>query len=425
VLDSTAQNAPGRGDSTPAIQAFVLGVVRVLIRGQALGDEAWHRKKARQLFKLMLTHPNRRTGKEEVIELLWPESDPETGSTNLRFAIHAMRRAFDTVEAQAGAAAVFVDRDSVWLRPDADLWVDADEFELTLAQVQRAADPMPLLQRADALYAGDYLPEDMYENWAQERREDLKRSWISLQFRLAQEWETGGDTDAAARSLQRLLQADPCNERAARELMRLLTRHGRGSDAVRVYQRLVRALHDDLDVEPPEITTVLFETARPQAQRMASIAAGSRPPINDAPDSDYGTRTSRTGAPSSTHRLHNLPAQPGLLVGRGQEIAAAKVRILTAGVRLLTFVGPGGCGKTRLALQVAGELLPHFDAGVWLVDLSVVRDPERILASWTSVSTRRTGRVLGGNVAGWCFRGDGQPEIDYLVARSFGGAPSS
>ena len=185
----------------------------------ALGDEAWHRKKARQLFKLLLSRLNRRSPRDEVIELLWPESDPETGSTNLRSAMHAMRRALGALDALSGGALVVADRDSVWLRPDADVWVDADEFELTLEQARHAPDPMSLLRHADVLYAGDYLPEDLYEDWATERRDNLKRAWSSLQFQLAQLLESGGDADAAARSLQRLLQADPCDERAARELM--------------------------------------------------------------------------------------------------------------------------------------------------------------------------------------------------------------
>ena len=359
MLDTKRQNALALGDSPHAFQVYVLGGFRVLIRGDALGDEAWHRKKARQLFKVLLSRPNRRTGKEEVIELLWPDSDPETGSTNLRSAIHAMRHSLGTLEAQSGIAVVFADRHSVWLRSDADLWLDADEFEQTLEQARHAPDPMPLLRQADALYAGDYLPEDLYEDWAAERRDNLKRAWTSLQFQLAQHWEGCGDGDAAASSLQRLLQADPCDERAARELMRLLTQHGRRSEAVRVYQRLVRALHEDLDVDPSEITTVLFETEVPQVDR--------------------DRRTSGTGGASAAYRLHNLQAQPSVLVGRSQDIAAAKARILRPDVRLITFLGPAGCGKTRLAVQVASELLLEFEDGVWFVDVSPVRDPNRIL----------------------------------------------
>jgi predicted ATPase/DNA-binding SARP family transcriptional activator len=353
----------------------VLGGFRVLVHGQALGDEAWHRKKARQLFKYLLSRPSRRAYKDEVIELLWPESDPETGSTNLRSAIHATRRALSTVAQEPGIPALFADRDFVWLRPDAELWLDADEFEHTLEQAAHAADPLPLLQHADALYAGDYLPEDLYEDWAAERRGDLKRAWTSLQFRLAELFEAAGDADAAARALQRLLRADPCDERAARQLMHSLTKHGRRSEAVRIYQQLVRALHEDLDVEPSELTTVLFESEVPSTP-VTALRPGGGPQrqVDDVP-----ARANTNGVTQETYRRHNLPPQPGVLVGRDDDVAAAKAHILQSGVRLLTFVGPAGCGKTRLALNVASELLPEFKYGVWFVDLAPVRDPDRIV----------------------------------------------
>ncbi|HLZ27174.1 MAG TPA: tetratricopeptide repeat protein [Chloroflexota bacterium] len=375
VLDASAPGALAGGDSPHAIQVYALGSFRVFVHGDALGDDAWHRKKARQLFKLLLSRLNRRAAKDEVIELLWPESDPETGSTNLRSAIHAMRRALGALAAQSGGALVVADRDSVWLRSDADVWLDADEFEQTLEQARHAPDPMALLRHADVLYAGDYLPEDLYEDWAAERRDNLKRAWSSLQFQLAQQWESRGDADAAARAFQRLLRADPCDERAARELMGLLTRHGRRSEAIRVYQRLVRALREDLDVDPSQITTVLFETEVPRAHDPAPAGAAPR----EHPEQTRTTPRSPAGVSGGPSRLHNLLAQPGVLVGRGQESAAAQAQLLRSDVRLLTFLGPAGCGKTRLAMHVANELLFEFADGVWFVDLSVVRDADRIV----------------------------------------------
>src|SRR5438309_7140840 len=99
----------------PAVQVFVLGGFRVVVRGQVLPEQAWRRKTARQLFKILLTRPNRRMTRDEVMELLWPESDPEAASSNLRSTIHAMRRALEPGEEPAGLSTLFSDRDSVWL----------------------------------------------------------------------------------------------------------------------------------------------------------------------------------------------------------------------------------------------------------------------------------------------------------------------
>ncbi|MBV9328967.1 MAG: tetratricopeptide repeat protein [Chloroflexi bacterium] len=341
------------------IHVYLLGGFRVVVRGQTLGDEVWHRRKARQLFKILLTHRNRWATKEELVELLWPESDPDSASTNLRSVMHALRRALDVPQANGSAATLLADRDSVWLRSDAQMWVDADEFERVLEQADAAVDPAPLLRRADELYAGEYLPEDVYEDWSVERRERLKEAWTTLRFQLARYWDERGDPDAAATSLRELLRADPCDEQAARELMRLLTRHGRRSEAVRVYQALVRALRDDLDVEPSEITTVLFESELPHAP--------VKLPVDGA------------GAAHAARQPHHLPPQPGALIGRAAELNAATSQIVRDDVRLLTLVGAGGCGKTRLALEVGTSVRDEFARGVWFVDLSAARSPDQIV----------------------------------------------
>src|SRR5438046_2244111 len=119
----------------------MLGGFRVVVRGHTLDDHAWRRRAARQLFKCLLSRPNRRMTRDEVIELLWPESDSDAASTNVRSTLHAMRRVLEPSDEAIGI--VFTDRDSIWLRPDVELWSDADEFERTLDQAARSPDPLP------------------------------------------------------------------------------------------------------------------------------------------------------------------------------------------------------------------------------------------------------------------------------------------
>ncbi|HEX6608320.1 MAG TPA: AAA family ATPase, partial [Chloroflexia bacterium] len=84
-------------------------------------------------------------------------------------------------------------------------------------------------------------------------------------------------------------------------------------------------------------------------------------------------------------RPNNLPAQPNVFIGREAQIAAVIALLRRPDVRLLTLIGPGGTGKTRLALQVAAELLDEFADGVWFVDLAPLTDPALVAGSIAGV----------------------------------------
>lgn len=277
TVSERATSAGARPSSPPgaALEVFMLGGFRVARRGDVLADEVWRRRKARQLFKLLLTRRGRRLAKDEACELLWPESDPEAAAVNLRTTVYAIRRALAPPGVGETSELLVIDRDSVALLPQARVWTDADALEQALAQAREATDPLPLLREADALYAGDYLPDDLYEDWATERRESLKRSWSELQFWLAQLGEQQGDIEAAISALQRLLTVEPCDERAAAELMGLLGRRGRRAEALRVYQNLAQSLRNELQVEPSEALVELHRKLA--AGEVAAAAPGPHP----------------------------------------------------------------------------------------------------------------------------------------------------
>src|SRR5207302_3974306 len=137
----------------------------------------------------------------------WPDSDPEAASTNFRTTLHAIRQALE-----GAGHLVTADRDTICLRSGPDIWVDSEAFEELIARARTADDPIPRLEQASALYRGDYLPDDVYEDWATERRDALRRAWTDLEFRLAQHYEQYGAPEAALAELRRLLQTDTSNE---------------------------------------------------------------------------------------------------------------------------------------------------------------------------------------------------------------------
>jgi DNA-binding SARP family transcriptional activator len=316
----------------PLVQVFTLGGFRVLVGGRVVEDRAWRRKTARQLFKVLLSRPGRRMTRDEVVELFWPDSDAVAASSNLRSTIYAMRRALDSHGQPAGRGVVFGDHDSVWLRPDMELWTDADAFEQLVVQAWRAADPVPVLERASRYYAGDYLPDDLYESWAAERRDALKRTWTELQFGLARTAEHRLDVSEAVERLENLLRDDPCDERAAQELMKLLARHGRRTEALRVYQRLTQSLREELDVQPSH------ESGEVHRQ----ISAG------DAAVSPRKATSFRCSYPFPT---------PTELIARECELAvlAELVSSGRSSGKLALVAAPAGTGKSALLGQVVRQ----------------------------------------------------------------------
>jgi DNA-binding SARP family transcriptional activator len=311
---------------SPLVRVYTLGGFRVVVADRIVEDHAWRRRAARQLFKVLLTRPGRRMTRDEVIELFWPDSDTDAAASNLRSTVYAMRRALEPSGAEPAPEVVFGDHASLWLGADATLWTDCAHFEQLVVDAWRSPDPLPLLEQASRLYAGDYLPDDLYEDWASERREALKRTWTELQFGLAQALEARADVNAALQPLERLLRADRCDERAAREQMKMLARHGRRPEALRVYERLAQSLHEELDVEP---SPQMLELQR-------QIIAGE--PVD------------ASAIPASAFRCTYPFPVPTELIDRQRELAALEQVVVaghTAG-RVAVIAAPAGTGKSAV-----------------------------------------------------------------------------
>ena len=227
-----------------------------------------------------------------------------------------------------------------------NLSVDVEQFEAAASLAKNSQD-LAVYQAALALYPGDLLPEDLYEEWTIQRREALRQVCLNLLLDLARLHEARQDYPAAIETLLRLLAMDKSHEEAHAGLMRLYALSGQRQQALRQYLALRDALHAELDAEPGQRTTQLYE----------DIQAGRISPA----------------APAATAHRHNLPAELTSFIGREKQIE--EVSQLVRDHRLVTLTGSGGTGKTRLALKAAEGLLEHFPDGVFLVELAPLSDP--------------------------------------------------
>ena len=372
------------GRPQAALRIELLGGFRVAAGEVTVNEAAWRLRKARGLIKLLALTPEHSLHREQVIETLWPESDPAAAANNLRQALFVARRALDSC-GEDGAARMGLAQDVLSLATER-LEIDVEEFEEAAAEAERA--PSIANHRAAIdLYGGELLPEDRFDEWATARRRALRERHLILLVDLALLLEEAGDRAAAAASLQQALVHEPLHERAHRELMRIYALTGRRQRALAQFHLLRESLRREFEDEPDDETRRLY-------QQILTRRLGSEEARDPTPTARRADRAPR--------RPGNLPLQLTSFVGRERELA--EVVGLARRQRLLTLTGPGGSGKTRLSLEAAAALSRDTPDGVWLVELAGISDGSLVpLAVGTvlgvgSRSTRRPEEAVAAHV---------------------------
>jgi predicted ATPase/DNA-binding SARP family transcriptional activator len=327
-----------------------------IARGERLvPDDGWRLRKARTLVKLLALAPDRRLHADQAVELLWPDHAPAAGRNNLHQAIFAARRALDSVGADGRASLDLAD-DLIVFSPDAAVEIDVVAFEEAAAAARESRDAGAYRAALDA-YGGELLPEDRYEEWTGPRREALRELRRELGIVLA-DLLAAADPAAAIGLLRDVLVDDPLCEPAHRALMRLYAEAGRRQEALAQYQELKRGLRREFEDEPDDETQLLYREL---------LTRGGEGVGADAGDGDGR-------APAEA--LLALPTQLTSFIGRERELTEAAA--LLRGSKLLTLTGAGGCGKTRLALELAAQRYEDFADGAWAVELASVGEADLI-----------------------------------------------
>ncbi len=390
------------------LRIHLLGGVAVAVGSYPVPESAWRLRKAKNLLKLLALTPRHRLHRERVMDVLWPELDPEAAKRNLHRMLFTLRRVLQP-DLPPGAASEYIAlRDDVLvLCPAGNLWVDVDAFT-TAAAVARRARNLAAYDQALALYAGDLLPDDRYEDWAVPRREEMCALYIALLLEATELHLRSGDQLEAIQRLQRLVATQPLAEEAHVALMHLYAAAGRRYDALRQYQQLQEILRRELDTEPG-----------PAAQRLYAQIQAGRAPVHahtfafGAPSEAEGRlapSTATSGVRLVPHAVsHAAPHSPPVgaavsasltgFVGRSRELE--EVSALLASSRLLTLTGAGGCGKSRLAMEAASRTWASFCDGVVAVELAALTDPQlvsQVVASAVGVQEEQ-GRPLSQTLA--------------------------
>src|SRR5580765_4418237 len=180
--------------STPTtLEIYLLGPFRILVDGQAIDERQFTRRKPKQLIKLLALHPHHQLHRDQAMEFLWPDSDPESAANNLHKAIHMARHALElSLKSVAESHFILTQGQQILLRAPGRLWIDVEDFEQRVKAAQAGSD-VKACEDARASYGGELLAEDRYEDWAAARREQLQNRHQELLAKLARLYETRGE----------------------------------------------------------------------------------------------------------------------------------------------------------------------------------------------------------------------------------------
>jgi len=326
-------------------------------------------------------------GREALAALLWPDLEPARATAALRQSLWALGSAL-------GPEVVASDRRQVRLRPGA-LELDVAAFRGHIAAARGGPGELGALAAAARLYRGELLTglelrdAAPFEEWRFFEAEALRADLAWALDALADGLHARGDLAGALEAARRRVALDPLHEPAQRRLMGLYAADGQRAAALRQYDEAARALHAELGAEPEPETRALYERilrgdkgTRGQGDKgtggQADTAAAAtdgvvsplpRPPLPLPPP------------PAPLSPTGRLPAPATAFVGREAELAKIAELLAEPGCRLLSLLGPGGIGKTRLAIQAAADLAPRFADGAAFVPLAGVADPDLILGA--------------------------------------------
>src|SRR4051794_8547052 len=335
------------------MEVRVLGPLEVHADGGAVAVSG---AKLRALLAVLALHANRPVSTERLALAVWGDEAPRGTMKAVKVQVSRLRRALGETGVLETTPAGY----RLALGPDE---LDAERFERAVAAGRAALaagdarGASELLRGALALWRGAPLEEFAWAPFAPPETQRLEELHLeALESRVEADLAAGRHGELVA-ELKRLTAEHPWRERLHVQSMLALYRSGRQADALAAYRQARRVLVDELGIEPG-----------PELRRVHDAVLAHDASLDARP-------VSRTAPP---RRARTLPAPPNRTIGRAGELRALIDRLRAGAIRLLSLTGPGGVGKTRLALEAARAVEPDFADGVCLVSLAAVKRPQDV-----------------------------------------------
>jgi predicted ATPase/DNA-binding SARP family transcriptional activator len=349
-----------------ALEIRTLGELTITRQGEPSAIPLSGKARALLVYLAFAMRPCRR---EFLAELLWPGRSQTQSLTNLRKLLVELHR-------QVGPW-VNITRETVALT--SPFWLDASEISTCLVRAENAArdesipEMIAALEAAVTVYRGDFLDgfvleSEEFDAWAVLERERLRFGITEVLDRLMEAYTRQRNAHAGMDCAARLFRLDSLREKTYRQTMRLLAETGQREAALHQFVVCQQTLQTELGIAPGPKTVALYKRIR---------------------SGEFYTEEPRPVRPAQSRQPVNLPPQATSFVGRQAEIQELLEQLDQPDCRLLTIGGPGGIGKTRLALEVARRAASRFSDGVCFVPLAGVGNTDTMLSALLSALSLR------------------------------------
>jgi DNA-binding SARP family transcriptional activator/predicted ATPase len=318
------------------LEVKLLGQFEIALDGQSLEIPS---RPAQSLLAFLMLNRGAAHRREKLAGLLWPDSSESNARNNLRQALWRIRK-------MIGDGYLVADKVSVSFSAEKDYWLDAQILETAAG----GNAPVEVLERAVSVYEGELLP-GFYDQWVTLERERLQALFEQRIHGLSQLLVEDGRWDDVTKWAERWISLGQAPEPAYRALMTAAAGRGDQAGVVAAFHRCVEALEEEVGVEPSPETLDIFE----------KLTSG---------EIIFQAQKTYTNAGPSV----KLPLQMTPFIGREEERARLTALLEDAAVKVITVLGPGGMGKTRLAIEAAGLQAEAFSDGVYFINLASIDD---------------------------------------------------
>ncbi|MEM7532521.1 MAG: BTAD domain-containing putative transcriptional regulator [Chloroflexota bacterium] len=387
----------------PSLDITLLGPFTIHRNQQNL--DQFSTAKARALLAYLAVEGIHPLNRSHLAGLLWPDRLEASARGSLRHALSNLRKVIGDASTNSPTHRPYLHttRHTVQINPDAlgdgTITVDVTRFQRLYQRVRTDIQShIEAAKEAVALYQGPFFDNEFvidspeFETWTQLQRDLLHRQMAELLDMVVQYMNDIGAYKDAVTYAQMRVDHEPWREEAHVQLMNTLWQHGEAGLAMRQYEVCRRLLGTELDTEPSPETMALYEAIRDNRRlpipetathSAAPVTVALEPVALDPVALDPVTVDSIAARASKRESSipHNIPAPLKPFFGRTRELSEMQARFARPYGRQLTLTGPGGIGKTQLALAYARRTLNHFADGIWLVSLAGVADSAQVPAT--------------------------------------------